>query len=106
MPAIVTILYPVPTDCSAKTFDLEYYKAIHMPLVWKSWHPKGLQSYQIIRLAPETGFLMECLLTWESVEAFEKAKLSEEAAQIMRDIVNFAAVPPSIFVAGEVVEAN
>lgn len=45
MPAVVTVAYPRPEG--AVKFDIKYYIDKHMPLVGKTWGPKGLKSWTV-----------------------------------------------------------
>jgi hypothetical protein len=53
------------------------------------------------RLDPASGNCVQCILEWDSEEAFTKA-LGEDEAKIMGDIPNYTAGKPTIIV-GKVV---
>lgn len=95
MSSTVTLLYP------AVPFDLKYYLSSHMPMVQKTWSSKGLKSWQVSELDPKSGYSIQCILKWESAEAFEKAA-AEDEAQIMGDIKNYTEGKPVIII-GKVV---
>jgi uncharacterized protein (TIGR02118 family) len=94
----VTLLYP------AVAFDLKYYLSSHMPMVQKTWSSKGLKSWQVSELDPKSGYSTQCVLVWESEEAFGKA-VQEDEAKIMGDIPNYTEGKPTILV-GKVVGSS
>jgi uncharacterized protein (TIGR02118 family) len=93
--ATITLLYP------AVDFDLKYYLASHMPLVQKTWSPKGLQSWKVTELDPSGGYGVQCVLEFSSAEDFGKAA-KEDEKEIMGDIPNYTQGKPLIVV-GKVV---
>ena len=96
--ATIVLIYP------AVPFDLNYYLTSHMPMVQKAWSSKGLKGWKVSELDPKDGNCVQCILDFESVEAFGKA-VSEDEAQIMGDIPNYTAGKPVIHV-GKVVGSN
>lgn len=57
MSAIVTVAYPRPSG--EVKFDLKYYLDVHMPLVAKTWGPKGLKSWHVTER--KSGSRLLCL---------------------------------------------
>lgn len=72
-----------------------------MPMVQKTWSNKGLKGWQVSELDPKSGYTVQCVLEFESAEAFGKAA-AEDEAQIMGDIPNYTEGKPTIIV-GKVV---
>lgn len=75
-----------------------------MPMVYETWSGKGLRSWQVSELDPKSGYTVQCLLQWESAEAFGKAA-SEDDEKIMGDIPNYTEGKPTIIV-GKVVGSS
>jgi len=104
MPAVVTLIYPATPD---HTFNLEYYLQTHMPLVTKLWSSRGLKGYQVIKLDQDGGYCTQCLLHWESVDAFTQAKaVAAESEAIFGDIPNFTNVKPTVLISGDIVAST
>jgi hypothetical protein len=58
MPAIITVAYPRPSG--EVKFDLKYYIETHMPLVDKTWGPKGLKSWTVTERKPLPSLRLYC----------------------------------------------
>jgi len=97
MPTVVTVLYKQGTK-----FDMDYYRTTHMPLVQKKWAPYGLKSWQVIRFPPDSPYIVQATLEWESVADLQKAQNSPEAKDVMADIHNFASPADPVLIGGEV----
>ncbi|KAL3418240.1 ethyl tert-butyl ether degradation [Phlyctema vagabunda] len=103
MPAQLTLLYPAPTDVE---FDMEYYLEKHMPVVWKAWAPRGLDSYCVVDVEHDSGYCAECIMTWDCTASFKKAMdIKDEVEILFGDIKNFANVSP-VVILGTVVGTN
>jgi uncharacterized protein (TIGR02118 family) len=100
--ATVQVLYP---KTESSTFDLDYYKSTHMPLVSKKWTKLGLKSWAVTKFGGDSPYTYGCYLEWESLEAFSKAAQSPETKEVMDDVENFSNVKPTL-VAGEVVASS
>ncbi|KAM4060778.1 hypothetical protein HRG_001690 [Hirsutella rhossiliensis] len=92
MSAIVIFAYP---RSSASDFNLAYYTSSHMPMVADKWARYGLRSWSAIEMTPGSPHVVQCVLHWTSVGAFEKA-LEEDGKDILADIKNYTDVEPAI----------
>lgn len=95
--AAVTVVYP--KGCS---FNMDYYKSTHMPLVDEHWKPMGLKSWQILNLGEDAPYKICAILQWGSIEEFQKAASSDSAKIVLGDVPNFCDAEPTIL-AGPVV---
>ncbi|KAI3400539.1 hypothetical protein diail_2739 [Diaporthe ilicicola] len=101
--ALVSVVYPSAPDAK---FDLDYYKSKHMGLVKEKWSKHGLQQYWVADLRPSGGpYLIQCTMVWESMEGFQKAAASEEAAMVFADVSNFTDTKP-VVLSGEVAASS
>ncbi|KAI0178127.1 hypothetical protein BJ166DRAFT_39997 [Pestalotiopsis sp. NC0098] len=98
MPAVVTVAYPRPEG--AVKFDIKYYIDKHMPLVGKTWGPKGLKSWTVTEHA-EGPYVVQAILHWESTEKFGTAAEGDGGPEIFADVANFTDIQP-IVLKGEV----
>lgn len=48
-----------------------------------------------MKLAPESSYSTQCIMSWESAEGLEKA-LKEEGAVAMMDMKNFSTEKPTV----------
>lgn len=94
---IVSVTYPAT---AGSTFDLDYYRTKHMPLVRERWGAAGLSDARLLlgTGAPGGGaaaYHMVALLSFDSPEAFgQAAKL--HGKEIMGDIANFTDAKPVV----------
>ncbi len=94
----VSVLYP---NNDGATFDHSYYTQKHLPMVEGRLKPMGLLGVQADRglgsAAPGSPapFVVMFYMTFESVEAFEKA-FGAHAEEIMGDIPNYTNIEPVI----------
>ncbi|CAK4034733.1 Hypothetical predicted protein [Lecanosticta acicola] len=89
--ATTTVLYPQGT-----TFNKEYYKSTHMPLVEKNWAKYGLKSWKVIYFPDDAPYSVQATLEWGSVKDFQEAASSEEAKTVLGDVSNFSNKDPVI----------
>ena len=96
--AIVHVLYPtnVPGTSTPNTFNLDYYLAKHIPLVKAKWLPVGLKSVAVATLEPSTGYAIECVLVWETAEAWDACGGDPE---LKADVKNYSEIAPISWVA-------
>lgn len=98
--ATVTVLYPAKEGA---TFDMDYYKAKHMPLVAKRWGPFGLKDFQVTDLrSAAQPYTVQATLHWDTVDGFAKAA-AEHGPEIMGDVTNFSSEQP-VIVQGPIVQ--
>ncbi len=93
----VTVLYP---NSAGAKFDMKYYTSKHMPMVQRTCGPpcKGIAAEQGVgggQPGSKPPYIALCHLTFDSVEAFQKA-FGPHAAEIMADIPNYTNVQPVI----------
>jgi len=69
-----------------------------------AWSSYGLTKYQVVKLAPESGYSVQCIMSWESAEGLGKA-LKEKGAVVMGDLKNFHTEKPTV-IQGIVVGGN
>lgn len=98
--ATVTVLYPAKEGA---TFDMDYYKAKHMPLAAARWGPFGMKDFQISDLRhTEQPYSVQATLHWDSLEGFQKG-VAEHGPEIMADVKAFSSEHP-ILLTGNVVQ--
>jgi uncharacterized protein (TIGR02118 family) len=94
---IVSVMYPAGAGA---TFDMDYYRAKHLPLVRTRWNAGGLRELKILSGvgAPGGGaatYSVIALLTFDTAADFDKA-VAQHGAEIIGDIPNFSNVQPVI----------
>ncbi|SDN88823.1 conserved hypothetical protein [Methylobacterium phyllostachyos] len=92
---LVSVMYT-----TGPRFDMGYYLSHHMPLVRERWSALGLHDAKVVKGAgtPDGGaapFQVMALLTFESVEAFQKA-VAAHGEEIFADIPNFTEAPAQV----------
>lgn len=104
MSATVTILYPNEPN---GTFDLDYYKDIHMPLVQKHWTKYGLKRWSICKLLTKAdgspmpyGFYG--VIELESADQLKAAFSDAATEEMMSDVENYTSIKPVMLI-GELV---
>jgi len=73
-----------------------------MPLVQKTWGDKGLLSWHAAQLDEKSGYAMQSIMFWESVEKFGAAVQGEAGKAIAEDLKNYSAERPITYVGTEV----
>lgn len=96
--AIVSVLYP---NAPGATFDFDYYRDTHLPLVDSRWGEAGLKSTKVVRgIAAADGgtppFVAITMLEFESAGHFATAAGGEHAAEVFGDIANFTTIQPIV----------
>lgn len=92
--ATLSVLYP---KTSESTFDHDYYRDTHTPLVKDRFMP---ESVTILRglIAPDgstPAYELMALIVFSSVDAL-KAALAAHGAEVVGDIARFTNVQPAI----------
>lgn len=59
-------------------------------------------SRNVVKLDPSSGHCVQCVMEWESAEAFAKMVASQSGVEMTADIKNYTSGTPTIFV-GDVV---
>lgn len=94
--ATVTVLYPQGT-----TFNKDYYKSTHMPLVADKWGKFGLKSWKVIYFPDDAPYTVQATLEWDNIKQFQEAASAPEAKDVLGDVPNFSNKDP-VIMAGEV----
>jgi len=98
--ATATVIYPKGT-----TFNMDYYKKTHMPLVMEKWGPHGLKSWKVLQFGDDAPYTVQATLEFGSMEDFQKAGGSPEAKEVMGDVKNFSDKDP-VIMAGPIVASS
>lgn len=94
--ATLSVSYPrVPNA----TFDLDYYRTKHLPLVVRLWGDAGLVGGEALvgkaaADGSESPFLAIGIIHFESAQALQQALTGEQATEIIGDVENFTNVQP------------
>jgi len=91
MVAHVVIAYPNEADLK---FDMDYYLNQHMPMVEKTWGPKGLKSWHVAKFdeTKKSNYPYAVLATpvWEELDLFNAQLQTEDATKLFGDVPNFS----------------
>lgn len=103
MASSITVLFPNEADAK---YDINYYKAQHMPLIQKLWGRFGITSWSVTTFTPgpdgsAPAFIFGSVVNWSSAEAIKTAFADESVQQIMQDVPNFSNKHPT-FLFGDV----
>jgi uncharacterized protein (TIGR02118 family) len=90
MSAITHVLYPKGTK-----FNMDYYISKHMKAVGEGLKPHGLKSWQVVQYPEDADFLVGAVLTFESLEAMQKAGSTEPMKEAIADVPNFSDKQPT-----------
>ena len=93
----LSVLYPTTEGA---TFDHDYYRDKHVPLVAKSW---GLDSYEIDK-GVDGPYVAAVHFMFPSTEAVSAAMASEGTGAVMADVANYTDIQP-VLQTSEVVES-
>lgn len=96
--ATISVMYPRQ---QGGTFDFDYYRDVHVPLVRRLWGGAGLVSGQALKGVAaadgaESPFYAIGLIHFDSLEALNGAVAGAHAGEIMGDIPNFTNVKPIV----------
>ncbi|KAK4961257.1 hypothetical protein LTR10_001747 [Elasticomyces elasticus] len=88
MPALVYVSYPRREGAK---FDMEYYLNTHMKIVEKHWTPYGMQDWVVSQFdeGDASGMNVQAIMTWDSVQAFEKA-IEANIPEVMEDVQHYS----------------
>lgn len=94
---IVSVTYPAT---AGSTFDLDYYRTKHMPLVRERWGSVGMTDAEFLSGTGalgggEAAYHMVALLSFETKEVFGQAA-KQHGKEIMGDIKNFTDATPVV----------
>jgi uncharacterized protein (TIGR02118 family) len=93
--ANLVVSYPLSEGA---TFDADYYRDTHIPLVETSWGPSGMTGAEI--LWPADGaqpVAAMVVLRFRDAAAIDAAMASPATGAVMADIANFTNIQPSIY---------
>ena len=95
---IVAITYP---NGEGATFDHDYYRTQHLPMVGKAFTPHGMGYASVLkgdaRLdGSPPASLNQAIFSFREEEGARAAMASEEAGGLLADIANFTNVAPVI----------
>jgi uncharacterized protein (TIGR02118 family) len=96
----ILVVYP---RSEGSTFDLDYYRSTHMPLVKEKW-PSVVRT-EVDLGGPDQPHHCIGHVVFPSVDAMAAAMSGPGAAVVMGDIANFTNVQPQVFMS-EVVEGS
>ena len=96
--ATLSVVYPRTPDAS---FDYDYYRTKHLPLVRERWANAGLTSGEALlgKAAPdgsEPAYFAIGILHFDTADALREALNGEHAAEVIADIRNFTNAQPVI----------
>jgi uncharacterized protein (TIGR02118 family) len=93
---VVSVMYPASAEA---TFDMDYYREKHIPLVAARWNECGLREAKVLRGAGAPNgappYSVIALLTFGSAAEFQQA-VARHGAEIMGDVPRFSNVQPLI----------
>lgn len=61
----------------------------------EAWADYGLLKWSVVNLAPESGYSVQTVITWESPECVSKA-MNEAGSEVMADRKNFTTEQPVV----------
>lgn len=93
--ASLVVSYPLHEGA---TFDADYYRDTHIPLVEASWRECGLTGAEILWPADNTQpNAAMVVLRFRNAGAIDAAMASPATGAVMADIANFTDIQPSIY---------
>lgn len=93
--ANLVVSYPLHDGA---TFDADYYRDTHIPLVETSWGPSGLTGAEILWPADAAQPVAAMVvLRFRDADAIDAAMGSPATGAVMADIANFTNIQPSIY---------
>ena len=96
--ASLSVVYP---RSAGSTFDYDYYRSKHLPLVGKRWAGAGLVGGEALlgSAAPdgaEAPYFAIGIIHFDTSESLQAALNGEHAGEVIGDITNFTDVQPII----------
>ena len=83
----LSVLYP---ETEGATFDHDYYRDNHVPLVMKTW---GLSHAEIDR-GVDGPYVAAVHLEFENAEVMQAALANEGTGAVMADVANYTSITP------------
>jgi uncharacterized protein (TIGR02118 family) len=93
--ANLVVSYPLHEGA---TFDPDYYRDTHIPLVEASWGPSGMTEAEILLPADaDQPAAAMVVLRFRDAAAIDAALASPATGAVMADVGNFTDIQPSIY---------
>lgn len=95
---IITVTYP---NVEGATFNFDYYRQTHLPMVGRAFGPHGMGYASVLKGesnvdgTPPT-FLVHAVFSFREEDGARAALASESARELMADFANFTNVTPII----------
>ncbi|KAK5115111.1 hypothetical protein LTR62_001808 [Meristemomyces frigidus] len=88
MVALIYVSYPFVDGAK---FDMDYYLNTHMRIVEKHWSPYGMKDWTVVQFQKDdpSGQNVQAVMTWDSVEAFDKA-IAANIPEVMEDVKHYS----------------
>ena len=83
----ISVLYP---SAEGSTFDHDYYRDSHIPLVQKTWNPVKVEVDKGVN-GPN---IAACHIFLESMDAMQAAMGLPGTADVMADVANYTNIAP------------
>jgi uncharacterized protein (TIGR02118 family) len=83
----VSVFYP---SAEGATFDHDYYREKHVPLVVRTWNPVSAE----IDKGVDGPNVAAVHLTFESMDALGQAMAAEGTADVLADVANYTTITP------------
>jgi uncharacterized protein (TIGR02118 family) len=83
----VSVFYPVTEGA---TFDHDYYREQHVPLVVRTWSPKSAE----IDKGVDGPYVAAVHVTFDSLDALQEAMAAEGTADVLADVANYTTIAP------------
>jgi uncharacterized protein (TIGR02118 family) len=83
----VSVFYPATEGAS---FDHDYYREKHVPLAVRTWSPSSAE----IDKGVDGPHVAAVHLTFESLDALQKAMAAEGTADVLADVANYTTIAP------------
>lgn len=88
----VSVYYP---SGEGSTFDHDYYRTTHVPLVAKAWNPTSTTVDKGI----DGPYVAAVHMTFDSMDAFQAGLSSPLTGEVMADVANYTNITPVMQVA-------
>lgn len=93
--ANLVVSYPLHEGA---TFDADYYRDTHIPLVEQSWGECGMTGTEILWPADaDQPAAAMVVLRFRDTAAIDAAMVAPATGAVMADIANFTNIQPSIY---------
>ena len=83
----VSVYYPATEGA---TFDHDYYRDKHVPLVVRTWSPQSAE----IDKGVDGPHVAAVHLTFESLDALQQAMAADGTADVLADVANYTSITP------------